>query len=57
MKVPCHECKDRTTEPNCHIACERYKEYEAKRELIRDNRAKQKLIDGLYPDNFRKKRR
>lgn len=38
MKIPCHECGER--EAGCHGKCERYAEYNAWREEIRQQREK-----------------
>lgn len=39
MKIPCHDCGER--EAGCHGKCERYAEYNARREEIRRQREKE----------------
>lgn len=36
--APCKDCPDRVVEPNCHMTCERYKEFQAYRQAIIDGR-------------------
>lgn len=38
MNAPCKGCPDRVVEPNCHMTCERYKEFQAYRQAIIDSR-------------------
>lgn len=38
MNAPCKDCPDRVVEPNCHMTCERYKEYQSYRQDLIDSR-------------------
>lgn len=46
MKCPCHECKRRTIEPNCHDAarCEAWAAYEAQQRRARLARQEECLV-------------
>lgn len=41
MKAPCLGCTERTVTPNCHGTCERYKEFTAERERVREAKARE----------------
>lgn len=38
ISAPCKDCPDRVVEPNCHMTCERYKEFQTYRQAIIDSR-------------------
>lgn len=38
VKVPCKDCENRKSE--CHISCERYKQFHMENEQIKKNRRK-----------------
>lgn len=50
---PCKDCTDRVVEPNCHMTCEKYKEFTNKqqhrKELIRKAKEKQNLAYATKP--------
>lgn len=65
--APCKDCPDRVVEPNCHMTCERYKEFQAYRQAIIDSRKDereyrdyrrgiQKRVDKAY-ETMRKHKR
>lgn len=39
MDAPCKNCPDRCVEPNCHMTCEKYLEFQAFRQEIIEMRA------------------
>lgn len=38
MDAPCRDCPDRVVEPNCHMTCEKYLEFQAYRQALIDSR-------------------
>ncbi len=39
MEAPCKNCPDRCVEPNCHMSCPKYIEFQAFRQQLSDKRA------------------
>ena len=40
MKAPCKNCPDRIPEPNCHITCEKYKEFLTEAKTVQEKEKK-----------------
>lgn len=36
LSAPCRNCPDRCIEPNCHITCEKYKEFLTEAKVIQE---------------------
>ena len=47
---PCKDCQDRTIEPNCHAACDKFKEYTEKRLDEKKKYWKSINVDNMFKD-------
>ena len=43
--VPCYKCESRY--PGCHAKCEKYISWSKEHEIIKDKKAKEKLINSI----------
>ena len=50
MKSPCMVCEERVI--GCHVTCDRYAEFRARREAINENRKKAVEDNMFHADRF-----
>lgn len=58
MRYGCpKDCPDRCPEPNCHMTCEIYKEFQKRMEVIKQNKFEAKALESYSIQSYERMRR